>query len=74
MKSREIYTDFVYGEIEYIYFLEDKKVFHYGYKMDWKENITTGFSKELSKYHNHLNNRDYLEEDDFNKFFQVIKN
>ena len=74
MKSRELYTDFVYGEIEYIYFLEDKKVFHYGYKMDWKENITTGLSKELSKYSNHLSNRDYLEEDDFNKFFQVIKN
>jgi hypothetical protein len=67
MKQRELYTDFVYGEIEYIYFLEDKKVFRYGYKMDWKENITTGLSKELSS-------RDYLDEDGFNKFFQVIKN
>ena len=47
--------------------LEDKKVFRYGYKMDWKENITTGLSKELSS-------RDYLDEDGFNKFFQVIKN
>ena len=74
MKQRELYTDFVYGEIEHIYFLQNKSVFRLGYKMDLKENITTGFGEELSKYHHHLSNRDFLDESDFNKFFQVIKN